>query len=179
MLFGVHLLRRKRSPSTGEPLSFEEIYDRYYGVLLDHCERILGDRGEAEDALQEVLLRIYRALPSYKVEAGYSTWLFRIATNVCLNYLRTRRRKGLHLMENTDLAASSDQDVLKVVTARRILVELSSKLDEQEQQLLVDHFITDIDQGQLAQSYGITRRAVAKRLRKIRDRIGHLWPGDS
>jgi RNA polymerase sigma-70 factor (TIGR02960 family) len=68
--------------------------DSHRRELQIHCYRILGSVQDAEDAVQETLLSAWRALPSFEGRSSLRTWLYRIATNRCLNMLRAGRRAG-------------------------------------------------------------------------------------
>lgn len=76
----------------GDTTAFKQLVEKYQKAVMSLAYRFLGTREEAEDAAQEVFLRVYNAAKKYKPEAQFATWLFRIATNVCLNELRHRKR---------------------------------------------------------------------------------------
>jgi RNA polymerase sigma-70 factor (ECF subfamily) len=77
----------------GEENAFRELVDPYQAELQLHCYRILGSLQDAEDQLQETLLAAWRGLESFEGRASLRAWLYRIATNRCLNALRNRRRR--------------------------------------------------------------------------------------
>jgi RNA polymerase sigma-70 factor (ECF subfamily) len=77
----------------GDPRAFEQLVESYRGELHLHCYRMLGSLTDAEDALQETLLAAWRGLGGYEQRASVRTWLYRIATNRCLNMLRDARRR--------------------------------------------------------------------------------------
>jgi RNA polymerase sigma-70 factor (ECF subfamily) len=73
--------------------AFEELVRRYQGRLLAIFQNMLGSREQAEDLVQEVFLRVFRARHSYVADAKFSTWLFTIAHNVAKNAKRTKARR--------------------------------------------------------------------------------------
>jgi RNA polymerase sigma-70 factor (TIGR02960 family) len=83
-------LDRARS---GDNRAFGELTDPFLGELRLHCYRILGSVQDAEDVLQETLLAAWRGLGQYEGRASVRTWLYRIATNRCLNALRASGRR--------------------------------------------------------------------------------------
>jgi len=70
---------------------FEELVSRHKDTVLNLAFRFMGDRIEAEDAVQEVFMRVFKARRRYEPTARFSTWLHRIATNYCLNAVKARR----------------------------------------------------------------------------------------
>ncbi len=85
------LLDRARA---GDEQAFAELTAPYRRELQVHCYRILGSLQDAEDALQETLLAAWRGLDGYAQRASLRTWLYRIATNRCLNSLRATSRRA-------------------------------------------------------------------------------------
>jgi RNA polymerase sigma-70 factor (ECF subfamily) len=81
------------SVRAGNQQAFAELTERYRGRVFGYLCRQVGDRSEAEDLTQEVLLRMYRARVSYEPRARFATWVFHITQNVARNALRSRRRR--------------------------------------------------------------------------------------
>src|SRR3954471_22544972 len=77
----------------GDENAFRELVDPYRRELQLHCYRILGSLQDAEDQVQETLLAAWRGLDSFEGRASLRAWLYRIATNRCLNALRDRSRR--------------------------------------------------------------------------------------
>ena len=86
----VDVLSRARA---GDESAFGELVDPFRAELQLHCYRILGSLQDAEDQLQETLLAAWRGLDGFEERASLRAWLYRIATNRCLNALRGRRRR--------------------------------------------------------------------------------------
>lgn len=73
---------------------YEELVRRYHVGLIIHCERMVGDRDDAEDVAQEAFVKAYLSIRTFDADrARFSTWLYRIATNTALDFLRKRSRK--------------------------------------------------------------------------------------
>ena len=80
----------------GEDSAFDVLFERWGARLLRYVQRLVSDTATAEDLVQEAFLRVYRARESYAAESRFSTWLYRIATNLALNELRRPRRRRPH-----------------------------------------------------------------------------------
>src|SRR5215472_4814554 len=79
----------------GDQRAFEALVDAYRRELLVHCYRMLGSFHDAEDLVQETLLRAWEKRATLTSPGSYRAWLYRIATNVCLNRLRSAPRRSL------------------------------------------------------------------------------------
>jgi RNA polymerase sigma-70 factor (TIGR02960 family) len=77
----------------GDEEAFRRLVDPHRRELLVHCYRFLGSLQDAEDALQEILLAAWQGLPGFEARASVRTWLYRVATNRCLNALRAGSRR--------------------------------------------------------------------------------------
>ena len=88
------VLRRARA---GDESAFAQLADRFHAELQLHCYRIVGSVQDAEDLVQETLLAAWRGLERFEGRSSLRSWLYRIATNRCLNALRDRRRRPQEL----------------------------------------------------------------------------------
>jgi RNA polymerase sigma-70 factor (ECF subfamily) len=86
----------------GDDAAFEGLFERWAGRLLRYLERMVGDVATAEELVQETFFRVHRARERYVATARFSTWLYRIATNLALNELKRPRRRHVHEVERTD-----------------------------------------------------------------------------
>ena len=78
----------------GDEAAFHALVAPHCGPLYSHCHRMLACPHDAEDALQETMLRAWRALPKFEGRSAFGSWLYRIASNVCLTALEQRPKRG-------------------------------------------------------------------------------------
>ena len=97
------MLRVKR----GDRQAFEELVNKYKQPVTNVIYRTLGDATEAEDLAQNVFLQVYKSADRYRVAAKFTTWLFTIARNLCLNEIRRRSR---HRAESLDASHPENED---------------------------------------------------------------------
>src|SRR5256714_15496385 len=81
-------------PTTAATEVSPDNLEQYRRELTGYCYRMLGSGFEADDAVQETLLRAWKAADSFEGRSSVRSWLYRIATNVCLDMLRGRERRG-------------------------------------------------------------------------------------
>jgi RNA polymerase sigma-70 factor, ECF subfamily len=89
--------------NNGNTAAFEELVYRYDRQVLSLALKYLKDEDEAKDVYQEVFIRVYKGLKKFQFKSEFSTWLFRVTTNVCLTYkTRTAKREYVSIDEERD-----------------------------------------------------------------------------
>ena len=107
--------------AAGDAEAFENLVRKYERPVLNTAYRYVGDRTAAEDLAQEIFLKVWRRANSFKGKSSFSTWLYRIAVNQCLNFRGKRRRKRT---ERLDEAAPDPRPAL----TERLEAEAKSRL---------------------------------------------------
>ncbi|MEZ5077073.1 MAG: RNA polymerase sigma factor [Solirubrobacterales bacterium] len=123
----------------GNPGAFEAIVDRYQGRLLGFCRQMLGSTEDAEDVLQEVFVNAYKAMLADEREINLRPWLYRIARNRCLNYLRkptADAQESMDMVPEVD-AASTAERVHNREEFRQILSDVNKLPETQRTALLL------------------------------------------
>ncbi|HVU26738.1 MAG TPA: sigma-70 family RNA polymerase sigma factor [Verrucomicrobiae bacterium] len=126
------MLRVKR----GDRAAFAELVDKYKQPLLNFIFRSLRDEAEAEDLAQNVFLQVYKSRSRYKQTAKFSTWLFTIARNLCLNEIRRRARHPAESLEETHAEHEEQprqqfEDKSQIAAPEKLLHgELAQKIEE-------------------------------------------------
>jgi len=156
----------------GDAASFEELLRRHRVPLVNYFARMLRDQALAEDLAQEVFLRVYRARERYQPEAKFTTWLYRIATNVALNATRDRKesspRTGLNSegqgseIEVSTLADArpTAEQVLMQADRQRTICQAVEALPENQRAAVILHKYQDVDYRQIAKILGVSESAV-------------------
>ena len=76
----------------GDHLAFKRLVDRYQHLVINTCYNLIGNRQDAEDVAQDVFFQVYKSARKFRREAKFSTWLYRIAVNRSLNFIRDNKR---------------------------------------------------------------------------------------
>jgi RNA polymerase sigma-70 factor, ECF subfamily len=148
-----------------------ELYRRFGPLVLRRCRRLLGSDEEAEDALQEIFLKVLRSYASFRGSSSPSTWLYRVATNHCLNRLRDRGRAE---RVDQEVARRIEQSAEGAIAAREVLERLLARTDERTKAILVYRYLDDMSLQEVADTMGLARNTVASSLRKLERRLRRL-----
>ena len=153
---------------------FNRIVKEYRERLYWHVRRMVGSHEDADDLLQEIFLKIWTALPSFRGEAQLYTWVWRIATNETLNYLRRQKvRAALRFASADELVAQKIEGdpYFNGTAAQRELWKAVARLPEKQRQVFVMRWwdelgyedisaITGTSVGALKASYHIAQEKI-------------------
>ena len=92
-------------------MSTAALLEQHRPALTGHCYRMLGSVVDAEDAVQESMLRAWKSIDRFAGQASLKTWLYRIATNVCLDTLSASNRQRLRPLDTTPSPATVHDDI--------------------------------------------------------------------
>ena len=153
---------------------FNSIVKQYSERLYWHVRRMVGSHEDADDLLQEIFLKIWTALPTFRGEAQLYTWVWRIATNETLNYLRKEKvRALLHFASPDDVAVQKVQadPFFNGTEAEREVAKAIARLPEKQRQVFIMRWwdelsyeeisaITGTSVGALKASYHIAKEKI-------------------
>jgi len=165
----------------GVPGAFEEVYRTHAPRLFGLACRLVG-RNEAEDLLQEIFLTAYRKLGLYKGDAALGTWLFRLATNTCLDYLRSRGARFGQLTDtledDVNVPGTNAGAVLGVVD-RMDLERALATLPGGCRAVFVLHDVEGFEHREIGGLLGISDGTSKSQLHKARMRLRRVLATDS
>jgi RNA polymerase sigma-70 factor (ECF subfamily) len=146
-------IRLVRRAQEGDGAAFEALVQMYDRQVLKLARQMLNNLEDAQDVYQEIFIKVFRKLPSFRFESELSTWLYRIVINQCLNYRqwRSRRRFLSFDVPSDDESAHStphpadknpdpEKDILNQELGREIALAMESLSDRQRAVFVLRHF---------------------------------------
>ena len=172
----------------GDMDAFETLVTKYEGRVFGCASRMLASGEDAKDAVQDTFLKVYKSLNNFRGESKFSTWLYRITNNVCLDYLRKRDRYLQSL--NADFGAE-DGDAMETDIPSGINVEAAvedgefsglvrkavNKLPEQHRIMIILRDMQDLSYTEISKLLGITEGTVKSRINRARKNLRDIFIG--
>jgi RNA polymerase sigma-70 factor (ECF subfamily) len=166
----------------GDYQAFEALVNRYEGKVYRLSMRMLRNQEDAEDALQETFLQVYRGLKSFEGRSTFSTWLFRLATNVCLMKIRHRETEPAKLLPLEEYIPQHEEgghpqiqdwpdkpeDLLLNKESQEKMLEALEKLPADHRAVFVLRDIEGFSNSEAGEALGISVAAVKSRLHRAR-----------
>jgi RNA polymerase sigma-70 factor (ECF subfamily) len=170
----------------GEPDAFRTLVERYQGRVYRMALRILRDEEAARDATQDALLKAYRALPRFQGRARFTTWLYRLAMNHCLD-LRRRERPEPHLEWTEGGAAEAEASqtaaregpvapvaALERKELRERVAAAVDRLGDAARETLLLREVEGLSYAEIADALGIPKGTVMSRLHYARQKLQRI-----
>src|SRR6476469_1428719 len=161
---------------TREDLSFDEIFESYHERIYNCIYRLVGNPEEAHDLTQETFLRAYSALPKIKGELKVGPWLYRIATNLCMDQLRRRKLirwepidSLISVFHPKSVSKDSPERETLRQESREMVHRVLEKLPPKYKACLVLREYQDMSCEEIAEVLGTTRSAVKSLLFRARE----------
>ena len=171
------LVRRAKD---GDQLAFEQLVTDNEKRIYNLCRRMVGDQEDAAELTQEAFLNAWRGLPGFQAECAFSTWLYRLASNVCLDFLRReKRRKSLSLtVVSLDQEEAVELEIpdqryapegeLERLEQRQAIRDGLARLSEEHRQVLVLRELSGLSYREIAQLLGVEEGTVKSRIARAR-----------
>lgn len=150
-----------------EETGLEQIYRKYGSMVRRRCLSILHNEQDADDAMQEVFIRAMRAYGSFRGQASPATWLYRIATNICLNRIRDSKNR-----DRLDREALTEPEPEKPVESwpRDLVVRVLSGFDDATRETVMYAFVEEMTHREIARVMDCSVALVRKRIVKFKER---------
>jgi len=146
----------------GETAAFDALVERHRRQVYQVCYRFAGNHEDASDLAQDVFLRAYRALGTFKGQSAFATWLYRVAVNVCLNR-KAVKRLATEPLERREIAATADEaaDHLVIRQERAAAVRAAiSQLPKKQRATMILRMYQELPHEEIAAILGSSVGAV-------------------
>lgn len=153
---------------------FEELYRRYADKVYRKCLSFVKDSARAEDFTHDIFLKLILKLGTYKETARFSTWLYSITYNYCMDQLRIYKKRGevfqdeeLEIPDDTDLNVAFEDPDIEIKRLNNAL----DHLQMEEKSILMMKYQDDLSIREIADTFKITESAVKMRLMRSREKL--------
>lgn len=164
----------------GEEACFDDLFERYHDRLFFYLRHFVGGKEEAEDLLQNVFVKAYEKFSSFDARRAFSSWIYRIAHNEAVNYLKRKSRKNFFSWEDIvstkdQLESSSpDRSPQEVWVRKEIRDEVRlalKKIPEKYREVLILRFYLDHSYEEIADIIGKPTNTVGTLLSRAKNRL--------
>jgi RNA polymerase sigma-70 factor (ECF subfamily) len=153
------------------PELIQRLYERHAYAVFRRCRHLLRDEDEARDAMQECFLRLLEDPARFRGESSHATYLFGLATNVCLTRLRNAAARGARWRDALGEALGNGRgSPVAAAEARDLARAILAEADARAAAMAVFHFVDGLPQGEIAALSGCSRVTVNHVLRDFRER---------
>jgi RNA polymerase sigma factor (sigma-70 family) len=161
----------------GDAAAYEELVRMHQGIAFRVAYVAAGDRGDAEEAVQDGFVKAYRALGRFRDGAPFRPWLLRIVANEARNRRRSAGRRAelaLQAAAASGDAAPSPEAAAVSRERRSELLEAIAQLDERDRDVLVHRFLLELGEEETAAALGVRRGTVKSRTSRALERLREL-----
>lgn len=165
----------------GDDDAFRQLFERHHRLAYSVIYRHIGVQSAAEDLVQEAFLRVYRNAAKWEPSAKFSTWLYTVVSNLCLNYKRDRARDKLRLVGSDDdggnpleqlaQSAETDFEAMDAADRSRIIQAAINELPENQRMALILSRYEDKSYEEVAEIMGTTVAAVKSLTSRARETL--------
>lgn len=161
------------SALAGDQRAFETIVRTHADAVYGHALRFFGERTAAEDATQEVFIKVFRSLSTFDGRSALSTWLYRITRNVCLDMVRAGRHRPVPV-DPVDIDPPSVRDFSDDVVLSRTVETAIRALPPEERDALGAVTLFGLSYEQAAEAFSVPVGTVKSRVFRARKTLGAL-----
>jgi RNA polymerase sigma-70 factor (ECF subfamily) len=161
---------------SGDVDAFGRLVDRYYERCARFAVRMLGNRDDAEDALQATFLRAYRSLGKYQERDKFSAWLYRILVNQCRSIAARRsQRERMFVREEALLLNAPDRSTSWTGEDEEFVQRVLAELDPLLREAFLLKYVEELSYEEMSQLTGVGVSALKMRVKRACDRLRTRW----
>ena len=161
--------------------AFDELYQKYHERVYSICFRMTQNAFESEDLTQDVFIRLFQTIGSFRGESAFTTWLYRLTVNLVLMHFRKRKRRVDQINGNGELPAyivpgSQNPKRMRIVD-RILLSEVITKLPDGYRQAIILHDVQGLQHKEIAEARGRSVGTSRSQLHRGRAMLRELIAG--
>lgn len=167
--------------ASGDGVAFSDLMAMHEGRMYAVALRMCGNREDAQDCLQDAMIRIYRSIAGFKAQSSFSTWVYRITMNTCLDELRRRKVRGATSLDgllDSGWSPSDEDDVPEkhaiASEQRRMLDQAIAELPEDMRAAVVLRDIQGFSYDEIAEALTANIGTVKSRISRGRERLRQI-----
>ncbi len=164
-----------KKAQNGDLRAFEQVVNEHYSRIYNIALGITGSPQDAEDAVQNVLIKLHSSIGSFKFQSKFSSWVYRITTNICLDEIRKKKRSKTSPMADVDAEdplvyqdVSSPEDRYISTEKRNALYKGINKLKKEHKEVIVLRDINGFSYSEIAEILKCSEGTIKSRINRAR-----------
>lgn len=159
----------------GKAEAYRALVERYQDMVYNLCFKVLLDEDEAKDAAQDTFIKAYQALNTFREESKFSTWLYRIASNMAIARTRRKKRSGpleeaRHLASDEQSSGNQPGNMSQEERSHYLHLALA-QLEENDRLLLSLYYLEEVSMDETAEISGLDKNTVKVRMHRARKKL--------
>lgn len=160
------------------PEHFDELYKRYSDKVYSKCLSLLKNEAAAQDAAQDIFLKIFLNLAKFNKKSRFSTWVYSITYNYCIDYLRRKKKEKTILTDDDnekDLVEEEvdDKEILEMEIER--LAFILDKIPEDDKMVLLMKYREDLSIKDISKAFDKSESAIKMKLKRAKNKVRKLY----
>lgn len=164
--------------ATQSPEHFGELYGRYSDKVYSKCLSLLKNEAAAQDAAQDVFLKIFLNLSKFNKKSRFSTWVYSITYNYCIDYLRRKKKEKTILTDDENEKDPveeevDDKEILEMEIER--LAYILDKIPEDDKMVLLMKYREDLSIKDISKAFNKSESAIKMKLKRAKNKVRKLY----
>ena len=171
-----------RAAANGDQEAFGQLVEQHQNQVYNLCLRMAGSREDAADLAQEAFIKAWKGLPYFQFGSSFSTWLYRLTSNVCIDFLRAKKRRGgvsITFLDDKDAEKQMDlpdpaagpEDLAIQVESREKMAQAMNDLAVEYRQVLTLRVVQELSYSEIAELLDIKEGTVKSRIARAREQL--------
>ncbi|MDM7995204.1 MAG: RNA polymerase sigma factor [Acidobacteriota bacterium] len=161
----------------GDAGAFELLFSRHLRAIVNFCYRFVRNRQIAEELAQEIFLKVYTGASGYEAQAKFTTWLYRIATNVCLNEIRKSQFRATHEPLREALPANAGNATVACLNQQAIARAIRKAMEQlpvKQRAAFILNKYQELSYAEVSEIMGVSEQAVKSLIHRAKETLAEV-----